>query len=68
MAIYEIKQDESPQGQYKYYMNKSKDWLASELVEKNKQLKKLHLQWLGMKSEVTLCHKQLNLPQPPKDK
>lgn len=41
MTIIETKLDESPQGQYRYYMNKNKDWLASELVSKNKQLKAL---------------------------
>ena len=47
MTIIETKLDESPQGQYQYYMNKNKEWMARELVEKNKQLKILH----GQKQE-----------------
>jgi len=41
MTIIETKLDETPQGQFKYYMNKNKSWLARELVDKNKQLRKL---------------------------
>ena len=37
MTVIETKLDETPQGQFKYYMNKNKSWWARELVEKNKQ-------------------------------